>query len=519
VSRPLAELIARLDALGLLAARPELQGTLPIGRVVMDSRRVEPGVLFAAVPGQHADGHDHAAEAAAHGAVALLVERPLPAIALPQVVVTAARPALAVAAAWAAGDPATQLGVVGITGTDGKTTTAWLTRSVLEAAGEPTGLIGTIDVIAGGRSAGNAARTTTPEAPELQEHLAAMLAGGDRWAVIEATSHGLAQDRCGAIPWDVVIHTNITSEHLEFHGTLAAYRAAKRRLFEWPGAAGLPTTKRWGRHAIVNRDDGAADELAAAASAAGARVIGYGSDPGCEVVALAIRDLPGGMRVRVRTPRWEDEVEIRLAGRFNVWNALAAISAGEALALDPGAIRRGIAGLRAVPGRMERIDAGQPFGVIVDYAHTAESLATVLDGLAAEAAANGGALIACFGSAGDRDRTKRPVMGAVAARRCRAVVLTDEDARSEDPEAILAEIAAGAESAGMRRGDGLHLVPDRRQAIATAFRIARPGEIVLLAGKGHERSIEVAGERIPWDEAAVAREELAALGWGAGPAR
>lgn len=515
MTRPLRELAERLHGLGLLAGSEGGVGAVSVGRVVMDSRHVEAGVLFAAIPGRHADGHDHAAEAAARGAVALLVERPLPAVALPQLIVTSARPALAVAAAWAAGDPATRLGVVGITGTDGKTTTAWLTRSVLEAAGEPTGLIGTIDVIAGGRSAGNAARTTTPEAPELQEHLAAMLAGGDRWAVIEATSHGLAQDRCGAIPWDVVVHTNITSEHLEFHGTLAAYRAAKRRLFEWPGAAALPTGKGWGRHAIVNRDDAAADELAAAAREAGAIVHGYGEGAGPEVAALAVRTVPGGMRVRVRTARWEDEVEVRLAGRFNVWNALAAISVGEALALDPAAIRQGIAGLRSVPGRMERIEAGQPFGVVVDYAHTAESLAVVLDGLAAEAAAAGGGLIACFGSAGDRDRTKRPAMGAVAAERCRAVVLTDEDARSEDPEAILAEIAAGAEAAGLRRGAGLHLVPDRRAAIATAFRIARPGDLVLLAGKGHERSIERAGARIPWDEAGVAREELARLGWGA----
>lgn len=517
MTRPLSGLVARLAGLGMLAGPPP-GVDVAVARVEHDSRRVGPGTLFAALPGVHADGHDHAPAAVAAGAVALLVTRPLPDLAVPQVIVAAPRPALAVASAWAAGDPAARLGIVGVTGTDGKTTTAWLIRSVLVACGEQTGLLGTIDTVVGGRSLGNPDRTTTPEAPELQARLAAMEAAGDRWAVVEATSHGLAQDRVGAIAWDVAVHTNITSEHLEFHGTLAAYRAAKRRLFTWEDPAIAAARKPWGRHAVVNRDDGAADMLADAARAAGATVHGYAIDAPADVVAGSIAPHGAGHRVEVRTPRWSGPVDVRLPGRFNVANALAAIATGEALGLDPAGIREGIAALDAVPGRMERIDAGQPFTVVVDFAHTAASLAKVLDELAPVAQRAGGGLIACFGSAGDRDRSKRPEMGAVAAARCRAVVLTDEDARSEDPAAILAEIAAGCATAGLHPGSRLHLVPDRAEGIARAIGLAGPGDVVLVAGKGHERSIERAGVRHPWSEAGAVRAALAALGWSRHPA-
>jgi UDP-N-acetylmuramoyl-L-alanyl-D-glutamate--2,6-diaminopimelate ligase len=223
------------------------------------------------------------------------------------------------------------------------------------------------------------------------------------------------------------------------------------------------------------------------------------------------------MRIVVRTPRWEEEITVRLVGRFNVHNALAAIGVGEALGLDPQGVRDGLASVERVPGRMQRVDQGQPFGVIVDYAHTAESLATVLDHLAPLAAAGGGGLVAVFGSAGDRDRTKRPRMGRVAAERCKLVVLTDEDARSEDPDAILEEIAMGAERAGARRGHDLLLIADRREAIGRALELAAPGDMVLLAGKGHEKSIERGGLVLPWDEEGAARGALDALGWSAAP--
>ncbi|MFO1538903.1 MAG: UDP-N-acetylmuramoyl-L-alanyl-D-glutamate--2,6-diaminopimelate ligase [Chloroflexota bacterium] len=515
MSRPLGALVDRLAELGLLAA-PMPPVAVGVDRVTHDSRRVAPGSLFVALPGAHADGHDHAPAAVAAGAVALLVARPLPPLGVPQVLVRAPRPALAVAAAWIAGDPAVRLGIVGITGTDGKTTTAWLIRSVLVACGLPTGLLGTIDTVVGGRSLGNPERTTTPEAPELQERLAAMEAAGDRWAVVEATSHGLAQDRVGAIPWDVAVHTNITSEHLEFHGTLAAYRAAKRRLFTWDDPAIASVRKPWGRHAVVNLDDDAAPMLTNAARGAGATIHGYGMSAAAPIAALDVAAEGAGHRVRVRTPRWEAPVDIRLPGRFNIANALAAIATGEALALDPAGIRAGIAALAAVPGRMERIDAGQPFLVVVDFAHTAASLAKVLDELAPVAERAGGGLIACFGSAGDRDRTKRPEMGAVAAARCRSVVLTDEDARSEDPASILAEIATGCASVGLHPGPRLRLVPDRAEGIATSIALAGPGDVVLIAGKGHEASIERGGVRHPWSEEGAVRDALARRGWADG---
>lgn len=515
MTRPLSALVARLASLGLLAGPPP-DADPGIGRVTHDSRRAGPGTLYAALPGAHVDGHVFVPAAVAAGAAAVLVARPLAGLGIPQVVVRAPRPALAVAAAWVVGDPAARLGIVGITGTDGKTTTAWLIRSVLVACGMPTGLLGTIDTVIGGRSLGNPERTTTPEAPELQERLAAMETAGDRWAVVEATSHGLAQDRVGAIPWDVAVHTNITSEHLEFHGTLAAYRAAKRRLFTWDDPAIADVHKPWGRHAVVNRDDDAAGMLADAAIAAGATVHGYALAGAADVTVRSIVPSGAGHRATVRTPRWEAPVEVRLPGRFNVGNALAAIATGEALGLDPAGIREGIAALAAVPGRMERVDAGQPFLVVIDFAHTAASLAKVLDELAPVARRAGGGLIACFGSAGDRDRTKRPEMGAVAAARCRAIVLTDEDARTEDPAAILAEIAAGCAREGRLPGPDLLLVPDRAEGIAAAIALAGPGDVVLVAGKGHETSIERDGVRHPWSETAAVRRALAARGWVGG---
>jgi UDP-N-acetylmuramoyl-L-alanyl-D-glutamate--2,6-diaminopimelate ligase len=336
---------------------------------------------------------------------------------------------------------------------------------------------------------------------------------GDRWAVVESTSHGLAQGRVGEIAYDVAVLTNITSEHLEFHGTLEAYRAAKRRLFEWLASGPANPEKGHGKHAILNLDDPVTPDFSRAAREPGATVLTYGADPAADLRPVSVREGATGMRIRVRTPRWEDDVTLRLAGRFNVHNALAAIGVGEALGLDPVAMCAGLSAVEGVPGRMQRIDQGQPFGVIVDYAHTAESLGKVLDNLAPLAAAGSGGLIAVFGSAGDRDRTKRPVMGRVAAERCKLIVLTDEDGRSEDPEAILEEIAAGAERAGAQRGRTMLLIVDRREAIGRALELAAPGDVVVLAGKGHEKTIERASGTIAWDEAAAAREALAGLGW------
>jgi UDP-N-acetylmuramoyl-L-alanyl-D-glutamate--2,6-diaminopimelate ligase len=471
--------------------------------------------------GQHADGHDHAIAAAAAGAVAIIAERPIDGLGAPLLQVRDGRAALAQAAAWRADFPSRELGIVGITGTDGKTTTGYLVRALLEGAGYGTGFIGTTDVVIGGDHLGNEARTTTPEAPELQGHLAAMRAAGDRWAVVEATSHGLAQQRVGAVEFDVAVLTNVTSEHLEFHGSLAAYQAAKRRLFSALEAGPDSPAKPWGRHAVINLDDAIGADYAAAAKAAGAEVIGYGlagqlasvaAGHSAEVTALALDEGPGSMVITMRTPDWEGPVRLRLAGRFNVYNALAAMAVGHAVGLDAERSATSLAALEAVPGRMHRIDQGQPFTVVVDYAHTADSLAKVLDELA-PVPRDGPGLIAVFGSAGERDRQKRPEMGRVAGERCRLVILTDEDPRGEDRHTILEDIAAGAESVGRVRGKDLIIVPDRTEAIALALASAGPGDSVLLAGKGHERTIERASGDQAWDEAGTAIGALAALGY------
>lgn len=516
-TRPLGELIRELENRGLL--RNLLPGQLrspasvEISAVAYDSRAVRHGALFAALPGGRADGHDFVPQAVERGAAAVLAERATPRVDVPQLLVPHARAALALSAAWFNDFPSRRLGVVGVTGTDGKTTTSFLLRAMLEACGLPTGLLGTIEVVAGGRVIGGG-RQTTPEAPELQAALAAMLAAGDRFAVIESTSHGLAQERVGEVAYDVAVLTNVTHEHLEFHGTLEAYRAAKRRLFERLAVGAANPEKGWGKWAIVNIDDPVAQDFAAAARRAGAQVLSYGTSAAADVRATQIEESSKGLSLTVRTARYEAAVRLRLAGRFNAHNALAAAAVGEALQLPPERLAQGLESLAAVPGRMQRVEAGQPFTVVVDYAHTSESLAKVLDNLAPLAAAGGGGLIAVFGSAGERDTQKRPMMGRVAAERCRLLVLTDEDPRGEDREQILDEIARGAEQLGRRRGQDLLLIADRQQAIASALEQARPGDVVVLSGKGHERTIEMADGALPWDETAAARRALAELGYG-----
>jgi len=524
--RPLADLVARLRATeGLdgirVAGRPVSPRGIPpvaIAGVTDDSRAVRPGSLFVAVPGFRVDGHGFLAAAVAAGAVAAIVERADPSIPIPQVVVERSAVGLSHAAAWWYGDPSRALGVVGITGTDGKTTTSFLATAALEAAGLSTGLVGTVETKVGATRSRDAEHVTTPGAVALQRLLAAMLAAGNVAAVVETTSHALALGRVADVAYDAAILTNLTHEHLDLHGTWEAYRDAKLSLFERlaPGArnpvkavAGRP----WPKLGIVNRDDPSADLFMAVAREAGARVLTYGTDERAQVRATAVAEDARRLRVGFVAPSGSGELTLRLAGRFNVHNALAVVALGDGLGLDPAAVRTGLEQVTGVPGRMERIDRGQPFAVIVDYAHSPASLTAVLDLLAPLALARGGGLIAVFGSAGERDVAKRAVMGRIAGERCRLVVLTDEDPRGEDREAILDEIASGAESVGRRRGSDLLLVTNRRAAIAAAFERARPGDVVLLAGKGHEATILYADGPVPWDEAGVARDELARLGW------
>ncbi len=521
--RPLGELVARF------AAEGRLRGTRLGGRAVgsagladvmvagvtHDSRSVVPGGVFVTIPGGRIDGHEFAAAAVAGGATALIVERPLPEVAAAQLVVDAARPALASAAAWWFGDPSHELTVVGITGTDGKTTTAYLAVAALEAAGLRAGMTGTIATRVGGRTEAHEAHATTPEAPELQATLRAMVDAGDDVAILETTSHGLALDRVSSVAYDVAILTNLTHEHLELHGTWEAYRDAKLSLFERLRAArDVRKPRAVSAAAIVNVDDPSAGVFIGTARGAGATVVTYGTETAADVRATRITEDAGGLRADIEAPGGAGTLELRLAGRFNVHNALAVVALGEVLGLDPAAVRDGLASVDGVPGRMERVDAGQPFGVIVDFAHSPASLQMVLDLLAPAAAARGGGLIAVFGSAGERDTGKRPLMGRIAGERARLVVVTDEDPRGEDRDAILDEIARGAEAAGRRRGGDLQLIADRRAAIAAAFEAARPGDIVLLAGKGHERSIIGPDGERAWDERATALELLAELGYG-----
>ena len=523
-TRPLGALVERLAAEGRLrgtraGGRPVPTGdvaSIAVTGVTHDSRAVRPGMLFVAVPGLRVDGHDYVPAAIEAGAAGVIVERPIPGVAAPQVVVVAARPALGSAAAWWFGDPSRELTVIGITGTDGKTTTAYLAVSALEAAGLRTGMIGTIATRIGGRTDDHAEHATTPEAPELQAALRAMVDAGDEMAVIETTSHALALDRVVGVVYDVAILTNITHEHLELHGSWEAYREAKLSLFDrLRGARGVQKPRPVPATAIVNLDDPSAGLFVGTARDAGASVITYGTEPAADIRATRISEDREGVHADIVMPSGDATIDLRLAGRFNVHNALAVVALGDALGLDAERVRQGLAGLAVVPGRMERIDLGQPFGVVVDFAHSPASLTTVLDLLAPSAAARGGGVIAVFGSAGERDTAKRPQMGRIAGERARLVVVTDEDPRGEDRDAILDEIARGAEAAGRRRGHDLLLIADRRAAIAAAFDAARPGDIVLLAGKGHERSIIGPDGELPWHERTVAEELLIGLGHAA----
>jgi UDP-N-acetylmuramoyl-L-alanyl-D-glutamate--2,6-diaminopimelate ligase len=523
--RRLGGLVDRLAGLALVAgARADGRaiGAAALAGVAVrgpidDSRRVVAGSIFVALPGEHVDGHEFVDAAYRAGAAAAVVSMPLPDVPIPQLVVSDVRRALAEAACWWYGDPSHELGVVGITGTDGKTTTSYLAVAALEAAGVRTGMLGTAGLRIGGTDEPNAEHVTTPAAPDLQRALRAMVAAGDAAAVVETTSHGLALDRVAGIAYDAAVITNITHEHLEFHGTWEAYRAAKLRLFERLATRRVgPKPLGWPRVAVVNADDPSADLFAAVGREAGARVVRYGTDEVADVRAVRVEEDARRLVVGYEAPAGARTLELRLAGRFNVHNALAVVALGEGLGLDPAAVAAGLEGVESVPGRMERIDVGQPFGVVVDYAHSPAALEKVLDLLAPIAAARGGDVIAVFGSAGERDRAKRPMMGRIAGERAGVVVVTDEDPRGEDGDVILDEIAAGAVAAGKRRGRDLLAIRDRRAAIEAAVERARPGDVVLLAGKGHERSILVGDRAIPWDERAVALDVLAAAGYHAG---
>ncbi len=472
----------------------ELHGDpgIEIAEVTHDSRRAGPGSLFVAIRGLVTDGNRFVEAARKKGALAVCSEEP-PSGEGAWVRVADAREALAVFSAAVLGDPGRSLGLVGITGTNGKTTTAYLVDSALRAAGETVGLVGTVQYRVGSRVA-EAARTT-PESSDLQALLREMADAGCRRAVLEVSSHSLVLRRVHGLEFDVAVFTNLTRDHLDFHGDMDAYFAAKRTLFE--------RHLRADGRAVVNLDDDRAGELV---RASGGRAWTYSlSDPRADILAEDVRLSLEGTRFRARTPVGVLEVETALLGRFNVGNALAALGAGLALSVPADAVLRGLAALGGVPGRMETIAAGQGFTVLVDYAHTDDALKNLLETVRGLCPRR---VVTVFGCGGDRDRAKRPLMGAVAARLSDVVILTSDNPRSEPPEAILEEIRRGIPAA--RAGDTL-VVPDRRDAIARALEMGREGDCVVLAGKGHE-AVQVLRDRtVPFDDRQVARDALARL--------
>lgn len=487
-----------------------------ITAVVYDSRAVAPGALFVAYRGFHTDGHLYIPQAVERGAAAVVYEDPawddripVPALRTPN-----ARVALAPLAAAFYSYPGRRMRVVGVTGTDGKTTTTFLTSVALEASGAVTGLMGTVDFKIAGRMWANDSRQSTPEAPEVQALLRDMVDAGCSYAVIEATSHALSArwNRLAGCAFDVAVLTNVTQEHLDFHGTVEQYRRDKARLFEMLSEfrdADAPHKQR--KIAVVNADDPHHRMFLDAAPPYAERLT-YAVHADADVRAEDVRSTRDGLHFRVTTPWGATNARLRLTGDFNVWNALAALTVACAEGAPLDACLAALERVPGVRGRMERIEAGQPFTVLVDYAHTPgafEKLMRIVRPL------TDGRLIAVFGSAGERDRAKRPLQGEIAGRFCDLIVLTDEDPRLEDREAIIAEIAAGAEAAGKRIGETCLCIPDRALAIRTAFARARPGDIVLLLGKGHEGSIIYGTTPMPWDEAAEARRALAELGFSA----
>ena len=473
-------------------------GDLEIAEVAYDSRKVKPGTLFVAIHGEKTDGNEFIAEAIARGAVAIVSEQArresIPAE-VPWIKVPFARRALALIAANYFGRPAEVLKLVGVTGTNGKTTTSFLVDSILRAAGCEVGLLGTISyrLVREARPAIH----TTPESLDLQNFLADVVRAGGTHAVLEASSHALAQDRLWGCPFAVAIFTNLTRDHLDYHKTLDDYFAAKRRLFEGTGAAAPGT-------GVVNRDDAYGKQLAGLA----ARTLTYGLEPGADITTRKPALSFSGLEFTAETPIGKIEVRSPLVGRINVYNILAAIGAGVALGLPMDVISTGIAQLASVPGRFERINADQPFLVIVDYAHTDDALRNLLS--TAKELNPDGRIITLFGCGGDRDRAKRPLMGEAAGRLSDIVVLTSDNPRSEDPLLIINDAIVG-----LQRTNTKFLVePDRERAIEIALDQARPGDIVLLAGKGHETTQVLRDRTIDFDDRQMARQMLRHRGFG-----
>ena len=483
--RRLSDLLA-----AILPSEVRGRQTIPIAGIAYRSDEVSPGGLFFCSPGRTHDGHSFANDAAGRGAVAVVVEEwlDLPE-SITQVRVPSVRGAMGPISAEFYGRPAERLIMIGVTGTNGKTTTTYVLEEVFRAAGLRPGVIGTTGLRLGGRTV--PLDRTTPEAPDLHRLLADMVESGIQAVAMEVSSHGLDQERAAGARFACAVFTNLSQDHLDYHGTLEAYFQAKARLF----------TPEVSQRAAVNNDSPEGrtlirDDLP---------TITYGVEPGADLMAEQIETRPDGLSFLVDGT----EVRSRLRGAFNVHNCLAALAASRQVGIDDEAAVRGIAMVDGVPGRLEPVDGGQPFQVLVDYAHTPDSVENVLR---AARPLTEGKLIVVLGCGGDRDRGKRPLMGEAAARLSDLTVLTSDNPRSEDPQAIIAEMEPGA-----RRGGGAYIVePDRRSAIRLAVEAAHPEDVVVIAGKGHETGQEFADRIIPFDDRVVAAEELRRLGWDRG---
>jgi UDP-N-acetylmuramoyl-L-alanyl-D-glutamate--2,6-diaminopimelate ligase len=484
-TRPLSHLLGSLDD-------AEVRGdpAVPIRDVTHRSSEVRAGSLFFCVPGMHTDGHMFATAAARAGAEAVVVERWLD-VRASQVLVPSVRRAMGPVSSAFFGDPSSGLVAVGVTGTNGKTTTTYLLESIFTRAGLVPGVIGTTGVRVDHTAV--PFDRTTPEAPDLQRLLFEMVGAGVRAVAMEVSSHGLDQHRVDGTRYRCAIFTNLSQDHLDYHGTMNEYFLAKARLF----------TPDLSERGVINADSPHGKQLLAVASVP---VTTFGVEGGADLRAESVRVHQGGLAFVADGV----DVESRLRGSYNVSNCLAAMAAARAVEVDDHAIAAGIAELEGVPGRLEAVESGQPFAVLVDYAHTPDSLQNVLR---ATRALTGGQLIVVFGCGGDRDRGKRPLMGEAATTGADLTIVTSDNPRSEDPADIIAQIEAGA-----RAGGGAYLVePDRRAAIRLALERARTGDVVVIAGKGHETGQEFKDRTMPFDDRIVAREELQAL--SPGPAR
>jgi UDP-N-acetylmuramoyl-L-alanyl-D-glutamate--2,6-diaminopimelate ligase len=492
--------MATLEALiaGLADERLRDPSTRTIVGVTSDSRKVEPGWVFVAIGGEKADGHAYIAQALARGAVALVVDRPFDCNSAPHVPcvrVPDTRRALAQLANAFYGHPSDQLRLIGVTGTNGKTTSTYLLEAVHRAHGETPGVIGTVTYRYAGRE--QPARQTTPAPEDLQRLLREMVDAGVTHCIMEVSSHALAQDRVWGCRFAAALFTNLTQDHLDYHADMQAYYAAKARLFTdyEPGVA------------ILNRDDPAGATLLRETPGP---VITYGFSPEADVGVHHLEMDAEGITLTARIRGECYGLRSRLIGRHNVYNILGALATAHGSALDLQCAIAGIEQLTTVPGRFERIDAGQPFAVLVDYAHTDDALRNVLQ--AARGVATG-RVIAVFGAGGDRDRGKRPKMGRVAAEYADIAVITSDNPRTESPMAIIRAIEAGYLESGQT--SRYHVIADRAQAIQEAISLAQAGDVVIIAGKGHETYQILGNERIPFDDRQVAMTALSGLGFAA----